>query len=687
MHFPFSSNSMRSIPRLLALWATLSGVALVNAQTGPFSPDDWPATRDPAKRVHYVVVDGGLTPPSDNWIADQLLILSGGDQATADTTIGGYAAKKATGNYLNIADQGFETWADQENIDVLVQVYGDGALFNTQGLPRDFVFLTGTLPELNFPHAGQIAVEARNKKWNWHLFRVPNDTRGDGSRFIGSIPEGAQGDTHYGGVNGGTIRFEGVPNLIIRAVAFGEPGAFGEPEDINKYSAADSCDPEPNTNLAGTDLNARTTNHITVLNNNDQTVSYADAIGPAGDKRRAVAPQGEFLNFAITDSYLGKPCNDPRTVKVCLDFYDDPAFLDANVRFGPEAYATDDKGGVNTYDETRRQVMQGTGQWIRRSWTIPAVALKGVNTGTLTGGPRFISENAPVYVSRFEIAVLRAGDHPLAGQDPLANCYEDPAICTDAYGNYVELDLGSDVRNGLDVGSSGGDQEMILAEAGPTGDKRPAIRPAREDGNPGFPHQFLNFAILEEALGPSSQPPAHLAICVTYYDDPALVGQHFKPEVYVTERNGSSTFGFTPDSLFVTLEGTDTWREAYWEIPDVKFNGVNQGPQAAARFVLNDRIFFTRVRYGVIRPCGPNAGVNPLAACKPLTDIRLTATRDADQLVIAWPAAAEGFTLQETAALEQPAWSPVATPPVLQGDQFTVTVTIGGGEKYYRLTK
>src|SRR6185503_11549542 len=127
-------------------------------------------------------------------------------------------------------------------------------------------------------------------------------------------------------------------------------------------------------------------------------------------------------------------------------------------------------------------------------------------------------------------------------------------------------------------------------QAGPTNDLRQAIRPAREDGTPGFQHQFLNFAILNEPLGPNSKPPARLAICVTYYVDPALAGTRFKPEVYVTERNGVQTFGFTPDSFFVTLAGSDKWVNAYWEIPDIKFAGVNQLPQTAARFVLTGKI-------------------------------------------------------------------------------------------------
>ena len=49
--------------------------------------------------------------------------------------------------------------------------------------------------------------------------------RGLSARFR-PTPRGA---FQFGGVNGGTIRAEGVPNLTVRVVAFGEQGAFGEP--------------------------------------------------------------------------------------------------------------------------------------------------------------------------------------------------------------------------------------------------------------------------------------------------------------------------------------------------------------------------------------------------------------------------------------------------------------------------
>ncbi len=678
------ANSIRPVVSLLLAFLTQAVALHAATPTGPFPPTDWPPTRDPAKVVHFITVGDALTPPSGTWTPD-LSILTGGDQVTEDITIGGFQGKKVTGSFLNIADTAFTAWADSDFIDILVQAYGDAALFDAKGAPRNFNFLIGTLPEVTAPAGGQVAVEAKNKKWNWILFRIPNSTRpSDGSRRIGSIPANAQGATTAGGVNGGTIRAETVPNLIVRTVAFGAEGAFGTPEDINLFASSDACEPEPVTNLVGIDISAGVTNKIRILNDGDQTVTLVTGVGPAGDLRRAVKPDGTFLNFGILDSYLGRPCNEPHAMKICVEFFDDPAFAGNDVHFGPEAYATDETTGTAVLPASARPALLGTGKWIRRSWLVPAVDLRGVNAGGLTAGPRLASENGSVAVSSFQLAVIRGGTHPLAGQDALADCYADPAICTDAYGNFAELDLGKEVRNGIDVGTSGGDQQMIVAEAGPAKDRRQAVRPAFDDGTGGFSHQYLNFAITGEALGPSSQPPAVLAIVATYYDDPALSGKTMRPEVYATDRNGTAALGFTAGTVAIPLEGTDTWRDAYWEIPDVKFNGVNQGPQAAARFAFTDKIFITRLRYAIIRPCGANAGKNLLASYKPRTDISLAVSRSPDGRVrIAWPADATGFVLQATPALGG-AWTAVPDAPVVDGNQLAVLVTADAA-RFYRL--
>ena len=78
---------------------------------------------------------------------------------------------------------------------------------------------------------------------------------------------------------------------------------------------------------------------------------------------------------------------------------------------------------------------------------------------------------------------------------------------------------------------------------------------------------------------------------------------------------------------------------------------MNQGPQAAARFTLSDKIFISRIRYGVIRPCGPDANVNPLAECKPADDVLLVARRNPDGSIrLSWLTAAAGFTPRKISA-------------------------------------
>jgi hypothetical protein len=113
------------------------------AATAPFDPENWPPTRDAQKHVHYIVTDGSFTPPGNTWLPNELRILSGGDQVTTAITIGGHAGLKVAGNFLNIADQLFTEWADDEVIDILMQIYGDAAVLNAAGAPRNFNFLTG----------------------------------------------------------------------------------------------------------------------------------------------------------------------------------------------------------------------------------------------------------------------------------------------------------------------------------------------------------------------------------------------------------------------------------------------------------------------------------------------------------------------------------------------------------------
>ena len=124
----------------------------------------------------------------------------------------------------------------------------------------------------------------------------------------------------------------------------------------------------------------------------------------------------------------------------------------------------------------------------------------------------------------------------------------------------------------------------------------------------------------------------------------------------------------------------------------MKFNGVNQGPQAAARFVVNKPaaavsvpgVYFTRLRYSVIRPCGPMAGVNLLEGCKPVAVLPGLASGN---LTFSWTTNAVGFGVQMTADLFQPQWSIVDVTPAVQGDRYIVTLPLTNTRAFYRLVR
>ena len=184
-----------------------------------------------------------------------------------------------------------------------------------------------------------------------------------------------------------------------------------------------------------------------------------------------------------------------------------------------------------------------------------------------------------------------------------------------------------------------------------------------------------------------------MAVCVTYYDDPTLVGATFRPEVYQSDRGGLVTFAFTPANVVARVTGSDRWLDAYFEIPDMNFSGVNQGPQAAARFVINKPVgsqslpgvYFTRVRYAVIRPCGPMAGVNLLEDCKPPTlsgGLRL-----GNSLTLSWTTNVSGYAVQMKTDLAQPQWTDVVVTPSTQGDQYVVTLPLTNTQAFFRLAR
>ena len=237
-----STTRRRGLLSLLILCAcTASAFAVPRSVRGPFTPEAWPPTADPGKKVHYISIDNAFSPPGPNWTPN-LKILTGGDHPTEAITLRGHAGLRVAGMKFNTADDQFPLWAGEHNIDILLQVYGDGAFLDADNAPKYCNFLTGTLPDPIAVDGGEIPATAKNGKWNWVLFRIPNGLRHmDGGRLVGTLHPRAKADpgltevSRLSGQNGGTIRLDGLHDLKVRLVAFGQKGAFGEPEQINRF--------------------------------------------------------------------------------------------------------------------------------------------------------------------------------------------------------------------------------------------------------------------------------------------------------------------------------------------------------------------------------------------------------------------------------------------------------------------
>ena len=620
-------------PMLLgAILATLlAGALQLGAQTGPFGPTNWPPTVNANATVNYGIFDPSASFNTPAGWTDAVTQAGGGDQPFATITVDGLTGNQQTGNYVNIADSNFSVWTNTPVLDLLLQVYGNGALYTGAGSPINTAWLEGTVPSNNTQvNATPTPAGEENNQWNWLLLEIANPIcAATGQRYVGFVPSGANGGSEDSGVNNGTLRLQNLlgAGLIVRAVAIGPQGAFGTTNQVNVFAAPPACAPEPDVNLASININTSTTNYLTVLNNGNQTVAYKSGVGPATDKRTAVQATGTYMNFGILSNYLGYPCNFPRTMKVCVEFYDDPALAGAS--FGPGAYATDDLGGTNAYSGPM-YTLQGSGQWLRVAFVVPGVDLEGINTAPLTGGPLLTFSGGFPFIDVAELGIYRTGTNALAGQDPDPTFYLDPMICTTNYANYAELDLQNGITNGIGVGTInvGGDQYMAWEMAGPANDQRLSERPDQGNNN-------IQFAILNTVFGPTYQDNARVAQVLTYYDDPTMVGATLYPQVYSSWVNGVNTYLFpgVPPSRaqpeVVTLTGSDKWLDAYFELPDANFNGVNQGPQSLVRYetspatpgdAASGYVHVCRVRYAVIRPCGPYAGVNVLETNKPISD-------------------------------------------------------------------
>jgi len=603
-----------------AVWALAA--TSTQAQTGPFSPSNWPPTINASAAVDYVIIDPNavFTTPA-GWNAN-LILASGGDQAYSGITLSGLFGDQMTSVNLNIADPNYTIFANVPVIDILLQVYGNSSLYNADGTGKGVGFLEGQLNYLTTPSAGTVPLGANNGVWNWMLFTVTNPIDpATGFRYVGDTSYPPQTGGQFGGVNGGTLRLQGIGvGLTVRAIALGPQGAFGTSNQINVFTAAAPCSPEPAVNLTYVDFNQSVSNYLTVINdaNLGETFTVQSGVGPAGDLRTAIQTTSGLMSFGILSNYLGQPCNTPRTMKLGLEVYDDPNL--AGTQITPAQFATDAQGDLGSYAGSP-YTLTGTGGWLKLAFWIPGVDLVGVGTAPLTGGPTlsFVPNGGYPFIDRVELGIIRAGTNALAGLDPEPGYYMNPLICTTNYGYYAEWDPQHGVTNDVTVGSSGGDQNMVVEMAGPPDDQRLAEAPAPGSGN-----NNIQFALQNNVFGPSLQDNANVSILITYYDDPNLAGAQIGLNAYQSFVNGISSIIGAPPAPYnarAVLQGTGKWVDAYFYLPNVNFYGVNQGPQSVCRLETSPAVatnlntgdvFVSRIQYDVIRPCGPFEGINML---------------------------------------------------------------------------
>jgi hypothetical protein len=205
------------------------------------------------------------------------------------------------------------------------------------------------------------------------------------------------------------------------------------------------------------------------------------------------------------------------------------------------------------------------------------------------------------------------------------------------------------------------------------------------------PSYFLNFQVVTNAMGPTSQGNVHLAIVVTYYDDPTLAGAGMRPQVWRLQQPVGTALNFMGGAQNIVLQGTGQWRDAYWEIGTISFDGVDQGPQAAARFQTDPAagqsagapVHISRVRYAVIRPCGPTAGQNLLSTKAPIA-----AAADTNGLVrVSRPYRAPQAVLESSPTLGGPSAPFAGTPAVEGGTQSVLRFSpTNANSEFFRLT-
>src|SRR5207253_8693264 len=91
--------------------------------------------------------------------------------------------------------------------------------------------------------------------------------------------------------------------------------------------------------------------------------------------------------------------------------------------------------------------------------------------------------------------------------------------------------------------------------------------------------------------------------------------------------------------------------------------------------------------YSVVVSNTAGSVTSPIATLTVIPPPSISIARSGNAITLSWPAASQGFALQQTASVTPPvSWAAVSDTPNLVGGQYTVTITPGSASIFYRLT-
>jgi len=189
-------------------------------------------------------------------------------------------------------------------------------------------------------------------------------------------------------------------------------------------------------------------------------------------------------------------------------------------------------------------------------------------------------------------------------------------------------------------------------------------------------------------------PVADLALLILDEPDPVMVGSPLTYTLLVTNHGPATAarLGITntlpPGVTFVSASPA-SYILAGGAVTFTNLGDLGSGQQTSVAITVKPTVAGTLTDNAA---CGSltvdSLKGNNLASVKtivfaPQLDVRVSA----GNLVVAWPASLAGFALEQTASLTPPVvWSAVTNPPpVLVGDQQTVTISVGSGSAFFRL--